>query len=185
MRDDDTKAVSHATWDICEFLLDLHEEGRLDTGFGRLDEDLPYHAPCQLRSHGIGLPALDLFALVPGLRARDMDHDCCGIAGTYGMKKEKYDIAMKVGAPLFKKVKDSGAAVAACDSETCRWQIAGRDRRPDPASGGDPRGGVPSRRQGQGSRTRRLRGHGARKRSHPGPQVGRIDSRHRGHGART
>jgi glycerol-3-phosphate dehydrogenase subunit C len=39
------------------------------------------------------------------------------------MKKEKYDIAMKVGAPLFQKVRDSGAAVAACDSETCRWQI--------------------------------------------------------------
>ena len=49
----------------------------------------PYHAPCQLRSHGIGLPALDLFALVPGLRAIDMDHDCCGIAGTYGLKKRE------------------------------------------------------------------------------------------------
>jgi glycerol-3-phosphate dehydrogenase subunit C len=123
LRDDDTRAVADATWDICEFLLDLHERGRLDTRFGRLDEDLPYHAPCQLRSHGIGLPALDLFALVPGLRARDMDHDCCGIAGTYGLKREKYDIAMKVGAPLFEKVRASGAATAACDSETCRWQI--------------------------------------------------------------
>jgi glycerol-3-phosphate dehydrogenase subunit C len=123
LRDEDTLAVAHATWDICEFLLDLHEQGRLDTGFGQLDQDLPYHAPCQLRSHGIGLPALDLFALVPGLRARDMDHDCCGIAGTYGLKREKYDIAMRVGAPLFEKVTASGASTAACDSETCRWQI--------------------------------------------------------------
>ena len=123
LRDEDTLAVAGATWDICEFLLDLHEEGRLDTSFGTLDEDLPYHAPCQLRSHGIGLPALELFALVPGLRARDMDHDCCGIAGTYGLKKEKYAIAMKVGEPLFRKVSASGAETAACDSETCRWQI--------------------------------------------------------------
>jgi glycerol-3-phosphate dehydrogenase subunit C len=123
MHDDDTEVVANATWDICEFLLDLHEQGRLDTGFGRLDEDLPYHAPCQLRSHGIGLPAMDLFALVPGLRAQDMDHDCCGIAGTYGMKKEKYDIAQSVGRPLFDKVRASGASEAACDSETCRWQI--------------------------------------------------------------
>jgi glycerol-3-phosphate dehydrogenase subunit C len=52
-----------------------------------------------------------------------MDHDCCGIAGTYGMKKEKYPIAMKVGEPLFRKVRESGATVASCDSETCRWQI--------------------------------------------------------------
>ncbi len=123
LHDDDTLAVAHATWDICEFLLDLHEAGKLDTGFGRLDAELPYHAPCQLRSHGIGLPALDLFALVPGLRAHDLDHDCCGIAGTYGLKREKYEIAMRVGAPLFEKVRASGAETAACDSETCRWQI--------------------------------------------------------------
>jgi glycerol-3-phosphate dehydrogenase subunit C len=125
IRDDDEKVVAEATWDICEFLLDLHEQGKLDTSFGRLDEDLPYHAPCQLRSHGIGLPAMDLFALVPGLRARDMDHDCCGMAGTYGMKKEKFDIATAVGKPLFDKVRASGATEAACDSETCRWQIQG------------------------------------------------------------
>ncbi|HEX5465145.1 MAG TPA: heterodisulfide reductase-related iron-sulfur binding cluster, partial [Candidatus Limnocylindrales bacterium] len=104
-------------------LLDLHDEGRLDTRFGRLDGPLPYHAPCQLRSHGIGLPALDLFALVPGLDAVDLDHDCCGVCGTYGLKEERYDIAMAVGKDLFRKVRDSGSPVAACDSETCRWQI--------------------------------------------------------------
>jgi glycerol-3-phosphate dehydrogenase subunit C len=128
--DDDAHAVAAATWDICEFLLDLHEQGRLDTGFGRLEETLPYHAPCQLKSHGIGLPAMGLFALVPGLRAIDMDHDCCGIAGTYGLKKEKYDIAMAVGDPLFRRVRATESARAACDSETCRWQIELATDRP-------------------------------------------------------
>lgn len=122
--DPDARAVAEATWDICEFLLDVHENGKLDTGFGRLERELPYHAPCQLRSHGIGLPALDLFALVPGLQASDLDHDCCGIAGTYGLKREKYDIAMDVGRPLFERIRSSGAPESACDSETCRWQIA-------------------------------------------------------------
>ena len=120
---EDARLVAEATWDICEFLVELHDEGRLDTGFGRLDETLPYHAPCQLRGHGIGLPALDLFALVPGLRAIDLDHDCCGVAGTYGLKKEKYDIAMAVGEPLFARIRATEPARAACDSETCRWQI--------------------------------------------------------------
>jgi glycerol-3-phosphate dehydrogenase subunit C len=121
--DADARAVADATWDICEFLLDLHEDDRLDTRFGTVSATLPYHAPCQLRSHGIGLPALDLFALVPGLKAIDTDHDCCGIAGTYGLKKEKYEIAMAVGAPLFDKIRATGASDVACDSETCRWQI--------------------------------------------------------------
>ena len=30
---------------------------------------------------------------------------------------------MAVGAPLFDKIRASGAQEAACDSETCRWQI--------------------------------------------------------------
>jgi glycerol-3-phosphate dehydrogenase subunit C len=128
--DDDARAVSGATWDISEFLLDLHEDGRLDTRFGAVDAELPYHAPCQLRSHGIGLPALDLFALVPGLRAVDLDHDCCGIAGTYGLKREKYDVAMAVGAELFRRIGASDAGEVACDSETCRWQIAAATGKP-------------------------------------------------------
>jgi glycerol-3-phosphate dehydrogenase subunit C len=125
--------VSEATWDICELLVDLLDEGRLDTRFGPVEETLPYHAPCQLRGHGIGLPALDLFALVPGLTAIDLDHDCCGVAGTYGLKKEKYDIAMAVGGPLFRKIDaatEEGATRAACDSETCRWQIAAATSTP-------------------------------------------------------
>jgi glycerol-3-phosphate dehydrogenase subunit C len=121
--DDDARVVAEATWDICEFLRDLHDEGRFHTRFGRLEEELPYHAPCQLRGHGIGFPALDLFALVPGLRAVDMDHDCCGIAGTYGLKAEKYAIAMAVGEPLFQRIRAGGGERGACDSETCRWQI--------------------------------------------------------------
>ena len=54
----------------------------------------------------------------------ELDADCCGIAGTYGLKKEKYEISMAVGERLFRDVKDAGADLAACDSETCRWQIA-------------------------------------------------------------
>jgi glycerol-3-phosphate dehydrogenase subunit C len=121
--DEDARLVAESTWDIMELLRELHDEGRLDTSFGPLEQSLPYHAPCQLRSHGIGLPALDLFALVPGLTAQDLDHDCCGVAGTYGLKKEKYDIAMAVGADLFERIQGSDATDVACDSETCRWQI--------------------------------------------------------------
>ena len=60
---------------------------------------------------------------MPGLELRELDARCCGIAGTYGIKREKYDIAMKVGADLFGQIGASGAGLVACDSETCRWQI--------------------------------------------------------------
>jgi glycerol-3-phosphate dehydrogenase subunit C len=122
---EDVQAVARGTYDVFEFLRLLHERGELRTDFKPVERTLPYHAPCQLRAHRIGKPALDILALVPGLQLHDSHVDCCGIAGTYGLKSEKYQIAMDVGAPLFDFVRGSGAAGALCDSETCRWQISG------------------------------------------------------------
>ncbi len=121
--DPDLKLVSERTYDICELLLELHDRGELKTDFKPVTERVAYHAPCQQQGHYIGKPALELFALIPGLDVVEMNARCCGIAGTYGLKAEKYDIAMAVGADLFAQVRDSGAGTVACDSETCRWQI--------------------------------------------------------------
>ncbi len=121
--DDDVRIVGERTFDLCELLLGLHDRGELATEFAPLPVTVPYHAPCQLRGHGIGKPALDLLALIPDLRVIELDADCCGIAGTYGLKKEKYEISMKVGEGLFRDVRETAPDVVACDSETCRWQI--------------------------------------------------------------
>ena len=32
-------------------------------------------------------------SLIPGLRVVESDVECCGIAGTYGVKREKYEVA--------------------------------------------------------------------------------------------
>ena len=120
--DPNLRRVSERTYDICELLLAMHDRGELATDFQPVNETIAYHAPCQQRGHWIGKPALDLLALIPGLEVREMTARCCGIAGTYGLKKEKYEIAMQVGRPLFQ-------------------QSANRARRPSPATarpaGGD------------------------------------------------
>ena len=121
--DPDLALVSRQTYDICELLLELHERGELKTDFQPVDELVAYHAPCQLQGHWIGKPAIELLSLIPGLQVRELDARCCGIAGTYGLKREKYQIAMDVGADLFGQVEASGARLVVCDSETCRWQI--------------------------------------------------------------
>jgi glycerol-3-phosphate dehydrogenase subunit C len=122
--DDDLHVVASQTYDICEFLLVLWDRGELRTDLRPVPSTIAYHAPCQLRGHGVGKPALDLMALIPQLDVVELDRECCGIAGTYGIKQEKYDIAMDVGAPLFADVRSTGPDAVACDSETCRWQIA-------------------------------------------------------------
>lgn len=123
VRDPELADVGTRVRDICEFLLAMYDAGELDTAFRPREVTLPYHPPCQLKSHGIGTPAIELMELVPGVTVVESGVVCCGMAGTYGIKKEKYDIAMAVGAPLFAMVKETNPDLAVCDSETCRWQI--------------------------------------------------------------
>ena len=121
--DPDLQVVSERIFDICEYLLAMHERGELNTDFQPLPETVTYHAPCQQQGHGIGKPALDLLALIPQLRTIETSANCCGVAGTYGHKREKYDIAMKVGAGLFEEIAAAAPERTVCDSETCRWYI--------------------------------------------------------------
>jgi glycerol-3-phosphate dehydrogenase subunit C len=122
--DDRLADVAVRIRDIMEFLLDLHEAGELPLDFAPVEMTVPYHAPCQLKSQGMGKPALEVLRLIPGLTVIDSEAICCGIAGTYGLKKEKYEIAQAVGAPLYDMVKRTNPDLALCDTETCRWQIS-------------------------------------------------------------
>jgi glycerol-3-phosphate dehydrogenase subunit C len=123
MHDENTELVAQHTYDFNEFILLLHEEGSLNLEFQPIPMSLPYHVPCQYRAHRLGRPGAEVLDLVPQLRISESKATCCGIAGTYGYKKEKYDIAMQVGAKLFEFIHQAGAPVVICDSETCRWQI--------------------------------------------------------------
>lgn len=121
--DEDAQLLAEHTFDFHEFLLGLADEGALRTDFRPVPLKAVYHAPCQYRAHRLGFPALELLATVPQLEISVSQAACCGIAGTYGLKREKYEVSMNVGQPLFEHVRRTGAQVVICDSETCRWQI--------------------------------------------------------------
>jgi glycerol-3-phosphate dehydrogenase subunit C len=121
--DDDLRLVSDHVYDISEYLVMLHDRGELRTGFEPLPLTVTYHAPCQQQGHGVGKPALELMTLVPELKVIENDATCCGVAGTYGLKSDKYEIAMNVGGRLFRQIGDAAPDLAVCDSETCRWHI--------------------------------------------------------------
>jgi glycerol-3-phosphate dehydrogenase subunit C len=130
MHDEDTTLVSELTYDFNEFILMLLSKGELNLDLKPVQLRLPYHIPCQYRAHRLGKPGLEVLSLIPGLIVEDSHTACCGIAGTYGYKVEKYDIAMQVGAPLFDFIHKSNAPLAVCDSETCRWQITHATQTP-------------------------------------------------------
>jgi len=123
MTDRETLKIAENTYDINEFLLLLLSEDTLNLDFQSISFEIPYHIPCQYRAHLLGKPGIDILHLIPDLKIIDTEADCCGIAGTYGYKKEKNQISSAIGNPLFEKINKLNPSLIICDSETCRWQI--------------------------------------------------------------
>ncbi len=82
-----------------------------------------YHVPCHMEKLGWTIYSTSLLKMIPGLEFIHLDSHCCGIAGTYGFKKENYEYSQGIGEPLFRQIKESGCDFVACDCETCKWQI--------------------------------------------------------------
>jgi glycerol-3-phosphate dehydrogenase subunit C len=132
MHEEDSRLVAEDTFDFNEFLLQLYEQGLLNPNLRSQPLTLGYHIPCQYRAHRLPNPGLTLLSLIPDLNLVDSHASCCGIAGTYGYKSEKYDISMDVGKPLFDFISNDmgNSPVVVCDSETCRWQITHATGKP-------------------------------------------------------
>jgi glycerol-3-phosphate dehydrogenase subunit C len=124
---DGAAEVAAKTDAAMEFLLELRNQGRLNTGFafGPAAGHYLYHAPCHLRAQGIGRPTLELLAAVPGVTVTDTDAGCCGIAGSYGFKADRYETSMAIGRELFDRIKAAPAGTPVLsECGTCRLQIA-------------------------------------------------------------
>lgn len=100
----------------------LEEQGR-ELPLRPLSLRVAYHTPCHLEKMGWTAYTLALLQRIPGIELIVLDSQCCGIAGTYGFKKENYATAQGIGAPLFQQIEDSGADLVITDCETCKWQI--------------------------------------------------------------
>jgi len=114
--------VSEKTHDICEYLMTLNEKGSLKRP-SEIRRRLVYFAPCHVRAAGMGLPALDLMRLIPGIQVEPIDEGCCGLGGLYGYKKEKYEISMEIGKDLADQLLELRADAVVTDCEGCRLQI--------------------------------------------------------------
>jgi glycerol-3-phosphate dehydrogenase subunit C len=115
--------VAHHLFDLFEYLRNLKEAGNLNVRFKEARMRAAYFAPCHLRSLGIGLPALDILRLIPGLQIDNIEADCCGLGGTFGFKKEKYEISEEIGKDLKNAIDRLSPDVILTDCEGCRMQI--------------------------------------------------------------
>jgi glycerol-3-phosphate dehydrogenase subunit C len=115
--------VSQHLHDLFEFLRNVKESNGFNTNFKELPLRVGYFAPCHLRALGIGLPALEILRLIPGVKIDNIEADCCGMGGTFGFKKERYEISQEIGKDLVEAVDRLKPEILLSDCEGCRMQI--------------------------------------------------------------
>ncbi|MGH7262889.1 MAG: anaerobic glycerol-3-phosphate dehydrogenase subunit C, partial [Candidatus Rokuibacteriota bacterium] len=120
---EDARLVANSTRDLFEYLMRLHAEGRLDTNFSGRPGKVAYHLPCHLKAQNLGTKSADLLRLIPGALVEVIER-CSGVDGTWGFKREYYELSLKVAEPLFKGIEDARPDWIASDCPLAALQIA-------------------------------------------------------------
>ena len=118
----EVQSVAARTFDICEYLMRLHAEGKLDTHFARAVGRVAYQIPCHLRAQNIGYKSRDLMELIPDTSVRLIEK-CAAIDGTWGLKRQYYDLSRKVAEPLLSEVQESQPDLTVSDCPLAGLQI--------------------------------------------------------------
>ena len=119
---EDAKLVAENTRDLFEYLARLQAAGELDTNFTRPVGAVTYHVPCHLRAQNIGHKSADVLRAIPGASVNAVEK-CSAVDGTWGFKKEYYELSLKVAKPLFDAITGAGAPTAATDCPLAALQI--------------------------------------------------------------
>jgi Fe-S oxidoreductase len=101
--DPDVIKVQNAIFDPFEYLMLRHKHGKLNTDFKHPLGKVSYHVACHQRVQRIGLKTREALQLVPDTEV-DAIERCSGHDGTYAVKKEFHDTAVKIGRPVANRV---------------------------------------------------------------------------------
>jgi len=120
---EEASRVAEKCYDIHQFLMMLHRKGELNVNFRKMDLNIGYHNPCHLRALGIVQEPVELLRLIPGVKVQAFSDDCCGLLGTFGMKKKNFERSMAIGQRLYKEIVDSKANQISTSCGACKLQI--------------------------------------------------------------
>jgi glycerol-3-phosphate dehydrogenase subunit C len=119
---EEARFVSAHIYDACEYLVKLSRSGELNLKFGRWPARVFYHNPCHLKVQNIQA-AVTLMRMVPGIEITGVGMSCCGMGGSYGMKKQNYERSVEIGRRVWSDVRQARPDVVVTDCGGCGLQI--------------------------------------------------------------
>jgi Fe-S oxidoreductase/FAD/FMN-containing dehydrogenase len=123
----DTTALAARAQLFEEFVASEQEAGRFLLPLAAMPgRTALLHGHCHQKAFGTAGAAADALRLIPELTVETFDSTCCGMAGSFGMEAEHYEVSMKIGElGVLPKMRAAPpeTLLAACGT-SCRHQIA-------------------------------------------------------------
>jgi iron-sulfur cluster protein len=125
------------SFEALEYLWRILQERQLDPlemfpgGRHPSGNRLFYHSHCQQKTIGAA-PATETLLRAAGFDVATSSVECCGMAGSFGYKKEFYELSMAVGEDLFQQVRAAeadGPRTLVATGTSCQEQLHSGLRR--------------------------------------------------------
>lgn len=121
--DADVKRLSRATFDIAEYVVDIAGKEGLAQGMRPVPGGITVHMACHARAQNMGQKAAEMLRLLPEADIQVIER-CSGHGGTWGIKKENFETALKVGRPVFRQARESARAFVTSECPLAGIHIA-------------------------------------------------------------
>lgn len=96
------QTIAKNTFDISDYLMKLFRTKGVAKGLTSLSKNVTLHLACHSRAQNRGAKAAELLRMIPGTRV-DVIERCSGHGGSWGVMKDNFEIALKIGKPVVKQ----------------------------------------------------------------------------------
>ena len=102
-QDENVKILSENTMDIDEYIIALSEKEGIVEDLKPLAGDITVHMSCHSRAQNIGPKSAQMLRLIPETKVNVVER-CSGHGGSWGVKKDNFDTAIKIGKTSAKNI---------------------------------------------------------------------------------
>ena len=113
-QDAGVKKLSEATFDVSEYVVDIARRHGLADGLKPVAGGVALHLACHARAQNMGPKAAEMLRLIPEADVAVIER-CSGHGGSWGIMKENFPVALKVGKPVARQAAQSGKAFVASE----------------------------------------------------------------------
>jgi glycerol-3-phosphate dehydrogenase subunit C len=120
--DADIEKLARSTFDIPQYVMEIARKHGMAPGLKPVQGGVTVHIACHARAQNMGRKAEEMLKLIPETDVAVIER-CSGHGGAWGIMKENFDVALKVGKPVARQAKEKGHGIVVSECPLARSHV--------------------------------------------------------------